>query len=82
MSKVIKEEFRLCRGDVSGLYEVVGVFYDVNLACQAGRILSCQLKEDLFVIQYIDGCAISISLSSPLRIDWQREYSILRLGVL
>lgn len=80
MSKVIKEEFRLCREDVSGLYEVVGVFYDVNLACQAGRILSCQLKEDLFVIQYIDGCAISISFS--FRIDWQREYSILRLGVL
>lgn len=82
MSKAVKEEFRLCRKDASGLYEVVGVFYDVNVAHQAGRILSCKFKEDLFVIQYIDGCAISISLSSPLRIDWQREYGILRLGVL
>lgn len=82
MSNVVKEEFRLCRKDASGLYEVVGVFYDVNVAHQAGRILSCKFKEDLFVIHYIDGCAISISFSSPLRIDWQREFSMLRLGVL
>lgn len=80
MSRVVNVKFELCRRDAFGLFEVVGVFYDVNMAYEAGRMLSCKFKEDLHIIQSLTGYVAS---SEPLlHINWQREYKILSLGVL
>lgn len=69
MSKIWNEEFKLCLVDSSGMFEVIAVFYDVDIARQVGRILSSFYKRNLFIVHYIDGSAVC-SMGFPLRIEW------------